>query len=348
MNREHEMNNRRTATLPLAGFGTIALGIYATAFLVTTSPLFARGPNELSAAFSFDLLITIPLAFWFLVARRRGLPWFSVIPVLILSGYAGMLVLPADHQQYLGYARFLTAPAEVWLVGYGAVRAWRLLRSGAHPRGDVLSATRAALREIVRYPRVADAVAAEIALFWYALLSWRARPAAAPGETAFTQHRKSGLPGLFGAVAFACLGEAIGVHLLVARWSHTAAWVLTASTLYAVLWLVGLGRSIVLRPTTLTAEGLWVRMGMMRETFVPFDRIASVTEVRVAPASRRAKGYLHAAVFAAPRLMIELSAPVDAEGLYGIRSRGITRIGLLVDEPKQLAAALRERMPAGV
>ena len=72
--------------------------------------------------------------------------------------------------------------------------------------------------------------------------------------------------------------------------------------------------------------------------------IASVTEVRAAPASRRAKGYLHAAVFAAPRLMIELNAPVDAEGLYGIRSRGITRIGLLVDEPAELAALLGERM----
>jgi hypothetical protein len=79
---------------------------------------------------------------------------------------------------------------------------------------------------------------------------------------------------------------------------------------------------------------------------VPFEAIESVTQLRGAPANRRAPGYLHAALFAAPRLVIELKEPVEARGLYGNRKRGITRIGLLVDEPAELAALLRERMAA--
>lgn len=338
------MSTRRAAALPLAGFGLITLGIYATALTVVASPLFARAPRLGAAGISFDLLVTVPFAFWFLVVRPRGMRWFTVIPVVIASGYAGLLVLPPAQQQYLGYARFLTAPAELWLVGWGAVRAWRLLRGGAHPRGDVLAAIRTALGEILRYPRAADAVAAEVALFWYALLSWRAQPETGPADVAFTQHRRSGIMGLFGAVAFACLVEAVGVHLLVAGWSATAAWVLTALSLYSVIWLVGLGRSILLRPTVVAPEGLRVRVGMLWEALVPFDRIASVAEVRGGPARRRAPGYLHAAIFAAPRLMIELKEPVEARGLYGNRKRGITRIGLLVDEPRQLAAALEPRI----
>jgi hypothetical protein len=224
------------------------------------------------------------------------------------------------------------------------VRAVRLLREGTHLRGDVLAAIRAAVGEIVRYPRVAEVVAAEIALFWYALLSWRARPEVAPGETAFTQHRRSGIMGLFGAVSFACVGEMLGVHLLVAHWSPRLAWGLTAFSVYGVLWLVGLARSILLRPVVVAPDGLRVRMGLLYEAHVPFGRIASVAEVRAAPANRRAAGYLHAAVFAAPRLMIELNGQVEARGLYGNRKRGITRIGLLVDEPRQLAAAIAERI----
>jgi hypothetical protein len=338
------MSTRRAAALPLAGFGLLTLGVYATALTVVASPLFARAPELGAAAVSFDLLVTIPLAFWFLVVRPRRMRWFTVIPVVIASGYAGLLVLPAAHQQYLGYARFLTAPAELWLVGYGAVRAWRLLRGGTHPRGDVLAAIRAAVGEIVRYPRVADAVAAEIALFWYAVFSWRARPEVAPGETAFTQHRRSGITGLFGALAFACVVEAGVVHLLVAGWSAKAAWVLTALSVYSVIWLVGLGRSILLRPTTLTVDGVRVRLGMLHEAFVPFERIASVAEVRSGPARRRAPGYLHAAILAAPRVMIELKGEVESRGLYGNRKRGITRIGLLVDEPRELATAVRARI----
>ncbi|HET7231160.1 MAG TPA: hypothetical protein VFJ16_14200 [Longimicrobium sp.] len=341
------MGTRRKDTLPLAGFGLATLAIYATALTIVASPLFARGPGVGAAGISFDLLITVPFLFWLLVMRPRGLPWVSLVPVVIVSGYAGLLVLPPEHQQALGYARFLTAPAELWLVGYGAVRAWRLLRSGAHPRGDVHAAIHAAVREIVRYPRVAGVVADEVALLWYALLSWRAQPAVSSGETAFTLHRKSGLGGLFGAVAFACVGEAAGVHVLVAQWSPTAAWALTALSLYGALWLVGLGRSMVLRPPLLAADGLRVRVGVLHDVLVPFDRIASVTEVRAAPGSRRAPGYLHAAVFSPPRLMIELNAPVESHGVYGMRRRGITRIGLLVDEPRALAAELAARMDRG-
>ena len=338
------MSTRRAAALPLAGFGLIALGVYATLFVLASSRLFERAPGLGSFGITFDLLVTIPAAFYLMVVRPRKLPWLTLVPCVIASAWAGVLVLPPEHRELLHAARYLIAPAELWLVGYGGLRALRLLRSGTRPSRDVPDAVRAALREIVRFPAVADAVAAEVALFWYALLSWRARPAVAPGETAFTQHRKSGIPGIVGAVSFACVIEAVGVHLLAAAWNPMVAWALTGLSVYGVIWLVGLGRSVVLRPTVVEREGLRVRIGALYEAMVPFDAIESVTRVRTDPANRRAPGYLHAALFAAPRLMIELKEPVEARGLYGNRKRGITRIGLLVDEPAELAALLRERM----
>jgi hypothetical protein len=336
------MSTRRTAALPLAGFGLIALGVYATAFVLTASPLFARGPRAISVGLTLDLLVTVPAAFWLLVVRPRRLPWYAVLPAVVAGAYVGRLALPADERGLLVALRFLVAPAELWLLGWGGLRAWRLLRSGAHPRGDVLAAVRAALGEIVRYPRVADVVAAEVAVFWYALLSWRAEPSVASGARAFTQHRKSGTMGLVGALAAACMVETAVVHLLVSGWSAKAAWLLTALSVYGVLWLVGIARSILLRPTVVSADALTVRIGMLSEAVVPLARIASVTELRgAATVARRAPGYLHASIFAAPRLMIELSEPVEARGLYGNRKQ-VTRIGLLVDEPRALAEALRQ------
>ena len=338
------MTTRRAAAPPIAGFGLIALGVYATLFTIAASPLFSRAPELGTFAVTFDLLITVPAAFWLVVMRPLRLPWYSLVPVVIASGYAGMLMLPPDHRGLLHAARLVIAPAELWLVGFGAVRAWRLPRSGAHPSRDVPEAMRAALGEIIRYPAVANAVAAEVALFWFALLSWRAKPALAPGEAAFTQHRKSGIGGMVGALAFACAVEAVGVHLFAAsQWGPRVAWVLTAFSLYGVIWLVGVGRSVMLRPTTVAPDGLRVRIGMLHEALVPLGAIASMTPFRAAPASRRAPGYLHATLFAAPRLMIELNRPIDARGLYGTRKRGITRIGLLVDEPAALMESLRER-----
>ena len=340
------MSTRRAAALPLAGFGLIALGVYATLFVVASSRLFERAPGVGSFGITFDLLVTIPAAFYFLVVRPRGLPWIALVPCVVASAWVGGLVLPPEHRQLLHAARFLIAPAEAALVGYGCYRAWKLLRSGRRPGRDVPEAVRAALGEIVRYPAVADAVAAEVSLVWFALFSWRARARVAPGDTAFTQHRKSGIPGVVGAVTFACAVEAVGVHLLVAQWSPLVAWALTALSVYGAIWLVGLGRSVVLRPTVVERDGLRVRIGALYEAVVPFDAIESVNPVRTGPADRRAPGYLHASIFAAPRLMIELKEPVEARGLYGNRKRGITRIGLLVDEPAELAGLLRERMAA--
>ena len=340
------MSTRRAAALPLAGLGLIALGVYATLLVVASSRLFERAPGLGSFGITFDLLVTIPAAFYLLVVRPRKLPWFTLVPCVIASAWAGGLLLPPEHRQLLHAARFLIAPAELALVGYAAMRAWRLLRSGAHPGRDVPDAVRAGLREAVRYPAVADAVASEVALIWYALLSWRARPRVAPGTAAFTQHRKSGLMGIVGAVSLACVAEAVGVHLLAAQWSPTVAWALTALSAYGMVWLVGLGRSVVLRPTLVEREGLRVRIGALYEAVVPFDAIAEVTQVRTGPANRRAPGYLHAALFAAPRLLIELKEPVEARGLYGNRKRGITRIGRLVDAPAEIAALLRERIAA--
>lgn len=341
------MSTRRATALPIAGFGLTALGVYATLFVLASSQLFERAPGLGAFGITFDLLVTVPAAFWLMVVRPRKLPWYTLVPCIVVSGWAGVLVLPPEHRELLHAARFLLAPAELWLVGYGVARASRLLRSGTHPSRDVPDAIRAALGEIVRYPAVAEAVAAEVALFWYALLSWGARPGVAPGEAAFTQHRKSGIGGIVGALAFACAVEAVGVHLLAAQmWSAKAAWLLTALSAYGVVWLVGLGRSVALRPTIVGRDALRVRIGALHEAVVPFEAIASVTQVRGAPAKRRAPGYLHAALFAAPRLVIELKEPVEARGLYGNRKRGITRIGLLVDEPAELAVLLRERMAA--
>lgn len=334
---------RRSPALPLAGFGLLAAGVYATAAVLVDSPLFAEAPELGAAAVTFDLVVTVPFFFWLLVIRPRRLPWISIVPCFLLSLLAASFVLPDERQRYLATARMLVAPAELALAGYAGARVYRLFRRGAAEGRDVLADVRSVTREVIPVRAAADVVAGEVALAWYALLAWRARPEVAPGETAYASHRKSGLGGVIGALALACAGEAAGVHLLVEQWSPAAAWALTALSVYGILWLVGLGRSVALRPTVLSADGLRVRVGLLWEMAIPFGCIAAVT-AGASGTPRRAPGHLHAALFATPRLVIELAEPMEAVGLYGQRRRGIERIALYVDQPNELAAELGARM----
>jgi hypothetical protein len=137
--------------------------------------------------------------------------------------------------------------------------------------------------------------------------------------------------------------EGIGVHLLVARESPAAAWGLTALTAYSIVWLVGLARSVALRPTTVGAAGLRVRVGVLWEMTIPFDRISAVTPGTAEPSGCDT---LKAAFLTSPRLSIDLAEEMEATGLYGQRKRGIMKVALYVDRPRELAAELHSRIPA--
>ncbi len=332
----------RSPALPLAGFGVLAAGVYAVAAALVASPLFLRAPDVGAAAVTFDLLVTVPFFFWLLVIRRTKLPWISLVPVVLLGLLAASYVLPDDRQKYLDLAEIAVAPAEIALLAYAVFRVRRFLGRGLEPGGDVLAVIRAVMQEMIPVRRVADVAAAEVALVWYALLSWRAQPEMAPGDVAFTAHQASGLGGMVGALVVGCLVEGVGVHLLVARGSEAAAWALTALTAYLIMWIVGLARSVALRPTTIGRDGLRVRVGVLWEMTIPFDRITAVTANSVEPSGRDT---LKVALLTSPRLSIDLAEPMEATGLYGQRKRGILKVALYVDRPKELAAALHARIP---
>jgi hypothetical protein len=68
--------------------------------------------------------------------------------------------------------------------------------------------------------------------------------------------------------------EAALVHLLVARWSVTVAWILTALSVYGAVWLVAVARSFSLRPVLLTGDELIVRAGLLWTVRIPRSQVA--------------------------------------------------------------------------
>lgn len=125
------------------------------------------------------------------------------------------------------------------------------------------------------------------------------------------------------------------MHLLLARWSETAAWGLTLLTLYGALWLVADYRASLLRPVLLTSEVLWVRTGLRWSVQVPRAQIARVQRTR----PPEAEPVLQAVLFGSPTLWVQLREPAVAHGLYGL-TRTVRWVALAVDAPDLLTAAL--------
>ena len=339
------MVRQAQARLPLVSFALIATAIYATAFTMMGMRATLRHPDAVSAGLLVDLLVTVPLAFYWLVVRRAGWPARMLIPLFLFSLTGAALVVPDQREMLKRLSEILSIPAEIGLVAWIAVRTARSLRStkGRPGMEDVLERIREAAREILPARRVSEAIAFEMSVLYYSLFAWHRRPQVPSGTRAFTYHRTSGYGALGFAFLIATAAEAIPVHILVARWSPRGAWFLTALALYGLFWFLADYRATRLRPILLDEETLCIRTGLRWTIRIPRAHIVAIH--KKAPKS---EPFLRATLPMMKPLWIELTEPVTAHGPYGIEKQG-RWISVAVDDAKAFQEAFpgTAGIPAG-
>jgi hypothetical protein len=303
-----------TRTHPWRTFLSAALAINALCFALVR--LIPRPQVEFGAA--LDVAITVPALYFLLIVRAGLQPAVSVAPLFLLGLLRATWLAPG-----IAFTRpLITAAAEIAICALLVVRVRRGLRN-AHD-GDLLDRIESAAREIIPSTRAASMLAGELAVFWYAFASWRSAPDVPPGARAFTLHRESSVATLFGFLTGVSLMEAALLHLLVARWSVTAAWILTALSVYGAVWLVAVARSFSLRPVLLTDDELIVRAGLLWAVRIPRCQVA--IERPGNPCDLRVP------VLADPNVVLRLVEPVVARGLYGM-ARKVSTVAIGFDDP---------------
>lgn len=320
-------------------FLVCAVGIYIVCGAVAAR---SSSSDALEVAATLDLVFFVPGLYYLLLVRGRGWPVITLLPVFLLGLLLAPIALPEGRQGTLGLLRHAAIPAELLLL-FLVIR--RLAEARARLHGtidtDVWIRFRAAARSLAGHSRLADGIAYEGALLWYALFSWRSVPEAAPGSLAFSYHRRSAHGAVVAGLLLALGAEIVPVHLLVALWSPTAAWVVTGLSAYAVLWIVGDYRAVCLRPVVVTDHELLARVGLRWTLRARLGAIASVESTAMTPEEGGAVG-LKLALVGSPRVTVRFREPVPALGPYGARRR-VSAIEIGVDEPERLMRALHER-----
>lgn len=330
----------RQARLPFLTFAFIATAIYAAAVTMARMRPVLRHPDAVSAGLLLDLLVVVPLAFYFLAVRRAGWPVRTLIPLFLFSLTGAALVLPDQRAMLKSLSEALSVPAEIGLVSWIAVRTVRSLRGTSGPGADdMLDRLRAVAREILPVRGVAEAIGFEMAVVYYALFA-RRRAQEPPAARVFTYHRTSGYGALGFALLIVTLAEAIPVHLLVTRWSPRSAWLLTALAAYGMLWFLADYRATRLRPILLDDDTLCIRTGLRWTVRIPRAHIVALH--KKAPKS---EPFLRAALPGTTPQWLELAEPVTAQGPYG-KEKKARWISVAVDEAKVFREALAGGEPA--
>jgi hypothetical protein len=128
--------------------------------------------------------------------------------------------------------------------------------------------------------------------------------------------------------------ELLVVHLLIAGlWSKLAAWILSALSLAMVAWIIAFIRSLKPSPCLVDAEGVTMRIGMLRTVHVPADHVGGVRTSWPREALKQ-RGVLNLATINYPNVMLDLDPPFTA------RKRPLIAIAHRLDDPGAFAAAV--------
>jgi hypothetical protein len=300
------------------GFVSLAAVVYSTVFWLAGS-----GRAVVQWAGFFDLILTVPLLFYWMIVRATGWPVTAVIPIVLLGIRAGGFLVPAPA---IGW---LAAPLEIFIL----ISVWRRIRSAPSGSGtDVVTRIRTATLALVRNKFAADILTSELAMFYYAFGSWRAKPEVPEGSRGIRYAESTALSQLLPLALFVILLEGTGMHLIIQRWSHIAAWTLTALDAYALVWVIAFWRSIHLRSILISGEALTIRLGYLMEARIERSRIASWREG--AP-DAKAPDFWTNARFGDARILLQLKEPVPLKKLF-CRTKQVSTMAIAADDPDEL------------
>lgn len=311
---------RRPSTL----FAVSALLVVAACVAVVRSRAFVQQPEVAAWGVTFDLTVSIPLLYWFFIVRTGNARPLTIAPLFLAGTLVASLLVPQDEQQFLRQLRAIGVPlAEVLLLA-------ALVRRVAATRE--LSA-----RTLLGDGRVAEIVASEMAVLYYAVFGWRAKPEETRG-TVVTFHERAGWGSVLACIFVVLAAEGVGMHLLLSRWSSVAAWTWTALDVWGALWLLGDYHALRLRRSFIDDDALHLRYGLRWSAVIPLAQIASVDEIRAESEWKR-KDVLKVAMLEEPRWLVTLSEAVVVRGLAGLRKE-VRALALLPDDEESLRRAL--------
>lgn len=332
------MDAARKQRLNLIGFCLLGIALYT--YGVISAPYI---PCHIEViALPLDFMVGIPLGFYLLVIRPRKLTLLSVIPVIWVGYGLSVFTLGSADAGVLPYLLAALVPVELAIAVRECLRLAKVYKSTRKSSADPMAWFKETMLYLVRKDAPASMAAAELSVWYYALFSWRKKPYVLPGEKAFSYHNAGGYMNMMLGLALAFPVEIVGVHILISQWSIAAACIVTALSVYATIWLIGDARARVMRPVAIGDDLVRLECGIQMEAAISISDIEAVALADSEIEHIGEQDRLNYGTFYRPNAWLVTKGPVEVRTLLG--AKRVRAIGMGVDDPKALAAAIERAM----
>jgi len=318
------------------------ISIVVCAFFVTQSSLIVTYPY-IGTAITIDMLFTLPIAY-FIFIRQTAIPNYSVLLVFGASAATASFLLPANDKELFNAVALYGVPVvelgAFAFVGWRIFRARRSYMAESLPGRDLFERSRAAFTKELHPAFAACVMAFELSAIVYAFFKWRSNN----GERSFTYHKKNGSTLLLGLFLFLLGAETAGIHVLIAQWNVTVAWVLTAASIYVAFQIFAHLKALRLRPISFTENELLFRCGLVGDAAIDLSSITKVDVIATTPPDADNSMTIRPlGAFSQPNIQIYLSEAQTFSGFYGIEKQ-FDLLSFYVDEPTEFVETVLSEM----
>lgn len=279
---------------------------------------------------AMDFMLIIPFVYYMVMVRNTHRHWTTVIYVSFICSHAVLWRLHDPNLQVLSYPidlLFVIVELRFMAQLVRVARTYRQLRGTSDlPSVEIIGEALVAhfgSNPLIRY------ISTDLSLFYYSLFSWSRKEYIPAGTKSFTYYVKSNARIVLIVMSKVLLLEGFATHLVVQHWSHSVAWILTASNIYLWLFLLGDYRAMRLNPITLSGSSLRFSYGLRFSLTVPISDVQGVTTVSNLDLTKAERKQ---ALVYEPNVHLTLRRPHLARRAFGMEKM-VTELYIHVDQP---------------
>ncbi|SDK46581.1 hypothetical protein [Sediminibacillus albus] len=292
---------------------------------------------------ALDLVIILPLVLYFFGFKKR-VSWLVLCAFILWGLLLANWMIPSEADAYLSYftqsvivIESGVIVLELMLFAIIVKRFPVLLKNYRKEKNfhyHFLLSFSAAIQstfsfkneKLNKFQLTLRILATDIAAIYYSLFSWRKSvPAIVQGKAhSFTFHKDGSYLGVFIMLVHAMVLEIIAVHIMVAQYSHTAAWIVTGLDIYTLLFIIADYQAIRLSPVVLDSKGIHFQKGIRQYGFISWGKVSGINEngksVREVGQDRNSISLaLHGLEKEQIPYVIKLTGPVEIRQIFGFK-----------------------------